>query len=73
MSVAVKKEAQDAGTPQTFEEALATSFTKLEQTLKTLPPEKVAEAKKEADKLLKGDLSWGDLSRYTPDKLLKIA
>lgn len=74
MSVAVKKEvSEEEATPQSFEEAIASYLPKIEETLKTLPPEKVAEAKKDVDKLMQGDLSWADLSKYTPDKLLKIA
>jgi tetratricopeptide (TPR) repeat protein len=80
VAVAVKKEipnkqggGEEAGTPQTLEEALAAALPKLEEALKQVPPEKLAEAKKEADRLFQGDLSWADLSQYTPEKLLKIA
>lgn len=64
---------QEAATPNTFEEALATSISKLEEALKNLPPTKLAEAKKEADQFLSGDLSWADLSQYTPEMLYKTA
>lgn len=76
MGVAVKKiekPGQDAGTPQSFEDAVASSLKRIEETLRTLPPEKLQQAKKEVDKLLQGDLSWADLSQYTPEKLIKIA
>ena len=75
MAVAVKKEEsrQEEGTPQTFEEALAPALPQVQQTLKAIPPEKLAEAKKEVDRLLQGDLSWTDLSKYPPEQLLKIA
>lgn len=76
MGVAAKKEksaSQDEGTPQDFEEALASSLKKIEEVLNALPPEKIAQARKETDKLLKGDLSWADLSKYTPERLMKIA
>jgi len=69
-----KKESLKAeATPQTFEETLAKSYKKLEDALKTVPPEKLAKAKKEVEKLLEGDLSWADLTQYTPEKLYQIA
>lgn len=55
------------------EEALATSLAKLEEVLKKLPPDQLAAAKKEAETLLSGDLSWADLSKYTPERLMQIA
>ncbi len=78
MSVAAKKEPPKAtqsveAVPQSFEEALSASLTKVQESLKKIPPEVLAKAQKEADQVLKGDLSWADLSQYTPDKLLKIA
>lgn len=73
MAARKKEPSQAEATPENFEEALAQSITKIDAALKTLPPEKIAEAKKESEKLLSGDLSWADLSQYTPDKLLKIA
>lgn len=45
----------------------------LEDTLKNVPPEQLAAAKKEAEKLLEGDLSWTDMSQYTPEKIYQIA
>jgi len=73
--VAPKKEviSQDEGTPQPLEEAFAKSVQKLETALKKLPADQLADAKKEVDKMVAGDLSWADLSQYTPEKLLKIA
>lgn len=64
---------QEAATPNTFEEALATSIAKLEEALKGLPPAKLAQAQKEANQFLSGDLSWADLSQYTPEILFKTA
>lgn len=64
---------QDEGTPQMVEDVLSASLQKLEEALKSVPPEKLAAAKKEVDQLLSGDLSWADLSRYTPERLMKIA
>jgi tetratricopeptide (TPR) repeat protein len=63
----------DAAVPQTFEEVVAGSLGKLEAALKTLPPEKIAQAKKDVDKMFQGDLSWADLSQYTPERLMKLA
>ncbi len=45
----------------------------LEEALKGVPKEKLETAKKEAEKLLEGDLSWADMSQYTPEKLHQIA
>jgi Flp pilus assembly protein TadD len=81
VSVAAKKQIQKAekspaqpeAMPQSFKQALASSIAKVEAVLKTLPADKLAQVKKEADKILQGDLSWADLSQYTPEKLLKIA
>ncbi len=80
MNVAVKKEtgnrtqpAEAEGTPQTVEEMLAQSMPRLEEALKKVPPDKLAQARKEIDKLFSGDLSWADLSQYTPERMMKIA
>lgn len=74
MSVAVKKEvSENEGTPQSVDDVFAASLSKLEEALKAVPQEKLATAKKEVDKLLKGDLSWADLSKFTPERLLTIA
>lgn len=75
MSVAVKKNVptEEEAIPQSFEEALSASIPKIEEALKKVSPEKVAEAKKEVDKLLGGDLSWADLSQYTPERIRQIA
>ncbi len=64
---------QVEGEPATIEEALALNIPKLEEALKTLPADKLAAARKETDQLLSGDLSWADLSKYTPEKLFQIA
>ncbi|QQR79700.1 MAG: hypothetical protein IPJ69_10145 [Deltaproteobacteria bacterium] len=45
----------------------------LEEALKGVPKEKLDAAKKEAEKILEGDLSWADMSQYTPEKLYEIA
>ena len=75
MEMAAKNDtsSSEEGTPQTFQEVLSVSLAKVEEVLKTLPPEKLKQAKKEADQLLQGDLSWADLSKYTPERLLQIA
>lgn len=64
---------QDEGTPEMVEEVMSASLPKLEEALKSVPPEKLAAAKKEVDTLLSGDLSWADLSKYTLERLMKIA
>lgn len=75
MGVSVKEEgtSQTEAVPQTLEEVMASAVPKLKQVLQKIPPEKLAEAKKEADVILSGDLSWADLSQYTPERLLQIA
>ena len=85
MAVALKKEiktqskrdsgqsGQEEATPQSLEEVLSASIVKVNAALQKLPPEKLAEAKKEAERLISGDLSWADLANYPPERLLKIA
>ncbi len=67
------KNVQGEAAPNTVEEVLSKAIPQLQEALKKVPPEKLAEAKKESDKLLSGDLSWADLSQYTPERLMKIA
>ncbi len=66
-----KKKVEEA-MPQEMQEVIRHALPKLEETLKKLPAEKVAQAKKEVEKLFSGDLSWADLSKYTPEKLQAI-
>lgn len=56
-----------------FEEILEKGMKKIQEALANLPPEKLEETRKEAGKILQGDLSWADLSQYTPERLLKMA
>jgi tetratricopeptide (TPR) repeat protein len=74
--VAAKKEGLQSGTSEganMLEEAFATGIGKLEEALKSVPADKLKAAKQEADKFLKGDLSWLDLTQYTPERLTYIA
>ncbi|MBI2980815.1 MAG: hypothetical protein HYY44_00655 [Deltaproteobacteria bacterium] len=45
----------------------------LEEALKKVPPEKLAEAKKRVAELTKGDLSWTELFAMPPEKLQQMA
>jgi len=73
VKVATKKKESKEVVPQSFAEVVAASVEKLEQVLKNVPQDKLAQAKKEVDRLLEGDLSWADLAQYTPEKIFKIA
>ena len=60
--------------PQAEKEQILEMVSKqLEEALRGVPQEKIDAAKKEAEKLLEGDLSWADMSQYTPEKLYQIA
>lgn len=63
----------EEGVPQSVEDVLLGSRAQLEDALKKVPADQLGAAKKEADKLLAGDLSWADLSKYTPERLMQIA
>ena len=55
-----------------LEELIQAAIPELEKVLKTVPPEKLALAKKEAEKIISGNVSWADLSQYTPEKIQKM-
>jgi len=59
--------------PQDVQQFLKDAIPKLEEAMKNFPPEQLEKARKEADKLLSGDLSWADMSQYTPEKIQAIA
>lgn len=65
--------APEEGQPQSVEDVYDAAIPKLEEVLKKVSPEQLGAAKKETDKLLAGDLSWADLSKYTPERLMQIA
>lgn len=71
--MAVKKEPSKPETPDTIEAVLKAAAPQIEEALKKVPPEKLAAAKKEAEKFISGDLSWADLTQYTPEKLGQMA
>lgn len=73
VSLSKKETEKEEGTPEALEKTLAASYKKLEEALKTVPPEQLEKAKKEVEKMLTGDLSWADLTQYTPEKLYQIA
>jgi tetratricopeptide (TPR) repeat protein len=60
-------------TPRMVVEILDAWVPKIEEALKNVPKDQLEKAKKEVDKLLTGDLSWADLSQYTPERLTQIA
>jgi tetratricopeptide (TPR) repeat protein len=64
---------EEEGTPKAVEDVLALAIPNLEEALKKAPPDQLGGAKMEVDKLLSGDLSWADLSKYTPERLMQIA
>jgi tetratricopeptide (TPR) repeat protein len=63
----------EEGVPKMIEDVIAAWVPKVEQALKQVPAEHLEKAKKEVDKMLSGDLSWADLSQYTPERLMQIA
>ncbi|HSA59524.1 MAG TPA: tetratricopeptide repeat protein [bacterium] len=65
--------APEEGVPKMIEDVIAAWVPKVEQALKQVPAEHLEKAKKEVDKMLSGDLSWADLSQYTPERLMQIA
>ncbi len=66
-------ETPEEGVPKMIEDVIAAWVPKVEQVLKQVPAEHLEKAKKEVDKMLSGDLSWADLSQYTPERLMQIA
>ena len=71
--MAKKTSKAEGGATETVAEVFSEGLKKLEAALKLLPKDVLAKAQKEADQILQGDVSWADLSQYTPEKLLKIA
>jgi tetratricopeptide (TPR) repeat protein len=59
--------------PKMVSELLNAWVPKIEEALKKVPKEQLEKAKKEVDRMLSGDLSWADLSQYTPERLMQIA
>lgn len=70
---AVDASTPEEGSPRPVSEVFDAAIPQLEAALKQVPPDQLGAAKKEADKLLAGDLSWADLSKYTPERLMQIA
>jgi len=62
----------DAG-PETIEEVIESAIPQIEAALKNVSADKLAAAKKEAEKFLTGDMSWADLTQYTPEKRAQMA
>ncbi len=62
-----------ASGPKTVEEVLEAAIPQIEEALKKVPADKLAAAKKEAEKFLSGDMSWADLTQYTPEKQARMA
>ena len=65
-------EGADAGL-KAMEEVIEKAIPQIEEALKKVAPEKLAAAKKEAEKFLTGDMSWADLTQYTPERRAQMA
>lgn len=65
--------AEGEALPKMVSELLNAWAPKIEEVLKKVPKEQLEKAKKEVDRMLSGDLSWADLSQYTPERLMQIA
>jgi tetratricopeptide (TPR) repeat protein len=65
--------APQEGVPKMIEDVIGAWVPKVEQALKQVPAEHLEKARKEVEKMLSGDLSWADLSQYTPERLMQIA
>src|SRR5262249_33716878 len=65
--------AESEAVPKMVSELLVAWSPKVEEALKRIPKEQLEKAKKEVDRMLSGDLSWADLSQYTPERLMQIA
>ena len=59
--------------PKMVSDLLNAWAPKIEEALKKVPKDQLDKAKKEVDRMLSGDLSWADLSQYTPERLMQIA
>lgn len=72
----VKTAVAEAGpqtVPETVEDVIQAALPQIEEALKKVPPDKLAAARKEAERFVSGDMSWADLTQYTPEKLTQMA